>query len=79
VQGASLGVDAGEIVAVMGPSGSGKPTPLHCLAGIFVPDKGEVWFDGRRLDQMSEAERTALRRSGSRSSLRYGRRWPAPR
>ena len=47
----------------MGPSGSGKSTLLHCLAGIFPPDSGEVWFDGRRLDALSDAERTRLRRT----------------
>jgi putative ABC transport system ATP-binding protein len=46
----------------MGPSGSGKSTLLHCLAGILVPDAGEVWFAGSRLDTRSEAERSALRR-----------------
>jgi len=63
LRGASLGVRPGEIVAVMGPSGSGKSTLLHCLAGIFPPDSGEVWFDGRRLDELSDAERTRLRRT----------------
>ena len=48
LRGASLGVRRGEIVAVMGPSGSGKSTLLHCLAGILVPDEGEVRFGGRR-------------------------------
>ena len=48
LRGASLSVKRGEIVAVMGPSGSGKSTLLHCLAGILVPDSGEVYFDGRR-------------------------------
>jgi putative ABC transport system ATP-binding protein len=43
LRGASLAVGQGEIVAVMGPSGSGKSTLLHCLAGILVPDDGEVW------------------------------------
>ena len=51
----SLSVKRGEIVAVMGPSGSGKSTLLHCLAGILVPDSGEVCFDGQRLDTMREA------------------------
>src|ERR1700689_2494610 len=62
LRGASLGVRQGEIVAVMGPSGSGKSTLLHCLAGILVPDDGEVWFGGQRLDTLSDDRRSALRR-----------------
>jgi putative ABC transport system ATP-binding protein len=61
--GASLAVQRGEILAVMGPSGSGKSTLLHCLAGIFPPDKGEIWFDGQRLDKLSDTRRTELRRT----------------
>ena len=61
LRGASLGVRPGEIVAVMGPSGSGKSTLLHCLAGILVPEEGEVWFGGQRLDTLSDARRSALR------------------
>jgi len=62
LRGASLCVRKGEIVAVMGPSGSGKSTLLHCLAGILVPDKGEVWLDGRRLDALTDDQRSTLRR-----------------
>jgi putative ABC transport system ATP-binding protein len=62
LRGADIEVTAGEIVAVMGPSGSGKSTLLHCLAGILTPDDGEVWFDGARLDRMSDRARTELRR-----------------
>src|SRR6266496_1353797 len=62
LRGASLTVRQGEIVAVMGPSGSGKSTLLHCLAGILVPEEGEVWFGGRRLDTLSDDRRSALRR-----------------
>jgi putative ABC transport system ATP-binding protein len=54
LRGASVSAASGEILAIMGPSGSGKSTLLHCLAGIFKPDRGEVWFDGRRLDELSE-------------------------
>ena len=45
----------------MGPSGSGKSTLLHCLAGILVPDHGEVWFAGQRLDTLARgpAQRAA--------------------
>src|SRR5882724_1166367 len=62
LRGASLGVRPGEIVAVMGPSGSGKSTLLHCLAGILVPEEGEVWFGGQRLDTLSDDRRSTLRR-----------------
>ena len=56
----------------MGPSGSGKSTLLHCLAGIFPPDSGEVWFDGRRLDELSDAERTRLRRTAFGFVFQFG-------
>src|SRR5580693_4978120 len=62
LRGASLTVQQGEMVAVMGPSGSGKSTLLHCLAGILVPDEGEVWLGGQRLDTLSDDRRSALRR-----------------
>jgi putative ABC transport system ATP-binding protein len=35
---------------------------LHCLAGILVPEQGEVWFGGQRLDTLSDERRSALRR-----------------
>jgi putative ABC transport system ATP-binding protein len=63
LRGATVGVTKGEILAVMGPSGSGKSTLLHCLAGILVPDEGEVWFDGQRLDTQSDERRSELRRN----------------
>jgi putative ABC transport system ATP-binding protein len=59
---ASLTVARAEVLAIMGPSGSGKSTLLHCLAGILSPDAGEVTFDGRCLNTMSENERTLVRR-----------------
>ena len=64
LRGADVQVAAGEILAVMGPSGSGKSTLLHCLAGIFPPDEGEISFDGQRLDQVDEARRSLLARTG---------------
>lgn len=57
----SIGIGAGETVAIMGRSGSGKSTLLHCLTGLLVPDEGEVWFRGVRLDTMRDAQRSAER------------------
>lgn len=62
LRGASVTIQQGELLAVMGPSGSGKSTLLHCLAGILVPDSGQVHFAGMRVDTMRETERSDLRR-----------------
>jgi len=76
LRGAGLEVDRGEIVAIMGPSGSGKSTLLHCLAGIFLPDSGEVWFDGQRLDRLDETKRTQLRRTSFGFVFQFGQLVP---
>ncbi len=46
---ASLGVAEGEVVALLGPSGSGKTTILRLIAGLEVPDAGEIWIAGKRV------------------------------
>jgi putative ABC transport system ATP-binding protein len=76
LRGASISASQGEILAIMGPSGSGKSTLLHCLAGIFAPDAGEVWFDGRRLDTLDEAARTKLRRTAFGFVFQFGQLVP---
>jgi putative ABC transport system ATP-binding protein len=76
LRGADLKVEPGEIVAVMGPSGSGKSTLLHCLAGILVPDEGEVHFDGKRIDTLGETGRSALRRDRCGFVFQFGQLVP---
>ena len=76
LRGASVAVGRGEILAIMGPSGSGKSTLLHCLAGIFAPDRGEVWFEGNRLDTLDEAARTKLRRTAFGFVFQFGQLVP---
>nr|WP_274528012.1 ABC transporter ATP-binding protein [Micromonospora foliorum] len=76
LRGASVAVEAGEILAVMGPSGSGKSTLLHCLAGILVPDSGEILFDGAGVHAMAETERSSLRRDRFGFVFQFGQLVP---
>ncbi len=57
-----LVVERGAFVAIMGPSGCGKSTLLNVLAGLDRPTEGEVWLDGERIDELSEADLARLRR-----------------
>jgi putative ABC transport system ATP-binding protein len=76
LRGASVTVGRGEILSIMGPSGSGKSTLLHCLAGILVPDQGEVIFDGQRVDTLKEGPRSALRRDRFGFVFQFGQLVP---
>ncbi len=76
LRGADVEVAQGEVLAVMGPSGSGKSTLLHCLAGILVPDSGEVWFGDTRVDALGEAERSGLRRDQFGFVFQFGQLVP---
>ena len=48
--------------ALLGQSGSGKSTLLHLISGLDAPDAGEIWIGDRRIDVLSETQRTLLRR-----------------
>jgi multiple sugar transport system ATP-binding protein len=53
----SLTLEAREFIAFLGPSGSGKSTLLRIIAGLESADSGEVWLEGRRIDQLPPGER----------------------
>lgn len=60
--GVNVELPAGQSVAIMGPSGSGKSTLLHCLSGILTPDEGAVTLGHLPVSDLSDAERSRLRR-----------------
>lgn len=60
--GASITVSGGEIVAVVGSSGSGKSSLLYCLAGLAKPDDGKVHFDGDETTSLTTEQLADLRR-----------------
>jgi putative ABC transport system ATP-binding protein len=58
----SLRVGAGEYVAIVGESGVGKSTLLNIIAGLELPDAGEVVFEDEPLQRLDDDARTRLRR-----------------
>ncbi len=63
LRGASFDVAAGETTSLIGSSGAGKSTLLAVLAGLMLPDSGEVRFDGQDIVAIDEARRAGLRAS----------------
>ena len=63
LQGVSLDVAPGEVVALVAPSGAGKSTLLHIAGLLDTPDAGTVKIEGVEMTNLSDRKRTAVRRS----------------
>ena len=60
VNGASIRVEAGEIVGLLGPNGAGKTTTFNMVVGLIRPDAGEVQFESRPVTRMPMHKRARL-------------------
>ncbi|MGK5087437.1 ABC transporter ATP-binding protein [Bdellovibrionota bacterium FG-2] len=62
LKGASIKIEDGEFVAIMGPSGSGKSTLMHILGLLDTPDSGSYLLNGKEVSTLKEDELAVLRR-----------------
>lgn len=61
LDGLNLSINAGESLVIIGASGSGKSVLLKHIVGLLRPDSGEVWFDGKRMDDLPERALVEMR------------------
>src|SRR5262249_36146893 len=62
LRGVSFSVQQGEFVSIVGPSGSGKSTLFYLLGGLARADSGRIVIDGDNFSELSDAERTVMRK-----------------
>jgi len=56
VKGISFSVGEGEVVCLIGTNGAGKTTTLRTISGLIRPSAGEIWFQGKRIDDVPAHE-----------------------
>jgi len=61
LKGVDISISKGEIVSIVGSSGAGKTTLLHILGTLDTVDKGEIWYEGQRIDLLKPKELAAFR------------------
>ena len=60
VKDVSVVVDEGEVVTIIGSNGAGKTSTLKAIAALVHPVRGEIWFEGQRIDKLAP-EKIAMR------------------
>lgn len=63
LRGVTLDISDGEFISIMGKSGCGKTTLLHCMSGILKPSSGEILFNEKSLFKIKDRARSKVRRT----------------
>ena len=56
LNGVSVSIPEGEISAILGSNGAGKTTTLRTISGVLLPEYGEIYFEGKRIDGLDPAK-----------------------
>lgn len=62
LQGLNLKIEEGETITIIGGSGSGKSVTLKLLLGVLLPDRGDIFFQGKSVCNMNEKELIEMRK-----------------
>ncbi|MDJ0268968.1 MAG: ATP-binding cassette domain-containing protein [Aigarchaeota archaeon] len=60
LRGVDFAVERGQLVALVGPNGSGKTSLLNCICGFYKPQKGRIYFNGMDITHKPPHKRAAL-------------------
>lgn len=74
LKGVSVDIKDNEILAIIGPNGAGKTCVLNCINGFYKPQKGEIYFEGKRITRMrpDRIARTGIARTFQNIELYSG-------
>ncbi len=78
VDGLTLDVNQGEIVALIGPNGAGKTTAFNCITGVYEPTNGQVSFQGQVIVENYPQGKMAAQYAGENKGMFTHRLAPTP-
>ncbi|WP_160672261.1 ABC transporter ATP-binding protein [Clostridium sp. C8-1-8] len=70
VDAVDLEIEKGQIVSVIGPNGAGKTTFFNMISGLYIPDGGDIIFDGKKINKLTPEKVASLRISRTFQNIR---------